>query len=192
MRFDKNRASFLSKVSAALLTLALAIPACTPALAADLTHSPTATGVVRSAHTQDVLAPFSGTLSVLFAAAGDDAQSVSARYGCIAAIEPENPYLLNATTQGAYDDPDNKYIHIGEKLYFKATSTERVKGEGRVIALNGNAYQVEVTAGDLEIGESVTLYRDPLYDRESVVGRGTCAAAVPCPYRLRAACSPCM
>ena len=132
MRFDKNRASFLSKVSAALLTLALAVPACTPALAADLTHSPTATGVVRSAHTQDVLAPFSGTLlpfdwetgdavhagdvllemdttpvyapfsgtlSVLFAAAGDDAQSVSARYGCIAAIEPENPYLLNATTQ---------------------------------------------------------------------------------------------
>ena len=216
MRFDKNRASFLSKVSAALLTLALAVPACTPALAADLTHSPTATGVVRSAHTQDVLAPFSGTLlpfdwetgdavhagdvllemdttpvyapfsgtlSVLFAAAGDDAQSVSARYGCIAAIEPENPYLLNATTQGAYDDPDNKYIHIGEKLYFKATSTERVKGEGRVIAVNGNAYQVEVTAGDLEIGESVTLYRDPLYDRESVVGRGTCAAADPVPVQ---------
>lgn len=185
---------------------------CTPALAADLTDSPTATGVVHSSSTQDVVAPFSGTLlpfdvaagdtvaagdvlleldttaiyapfsgtlGAVFAAAGDDAQSVTARYGGVAAIEPENPYILNATTQSAYDDPDNKYIHIGETLYFKATSTERVKGEGRIIAVSGNTYCVEVTAGDLEIGESVTLYRDPLYDRESVVGKGTCAAADP-------------
>lgn len=193
------------------LTLCLML-LCTPALAADLTNSPTATGVVRSASTQDVVAPysgtllpfdlaagdtvsagdvllemdagkiyapFSGTLSMLFADEGDDAQSVTARYGGVAAIEPEHPYVLSATTQSAYDDPDNKHIHIGETLYFKATSSERVKGEGRVIAVSGNTYRVEVTVGDLEIGESVTLYRDPLYDRESVVGKGSCSAAEP-------------
>lgn len=185
---------------------------CSPALAADLTQSPTATGVVRSAHTQDLVAPYSGTLlpfdweagdsvaadellvqmdtvkiyapcsgtlGIVFAVPGDDAQSVCSRYGGIAAIEPDNPYILNATTKSAYDDPDNKYIHIGETLYFKSTSSSRITGEGRVISVSGGSYRVEVTSGELELDETVTLYRDPLYDKESVVGKGTCAAADP-------------
>lgn len=200
---------FTSRLLSITLLLALL---CTPALAADLTSSPTATGVVRAADTLDLVAPYSGmllpfdlsagdavsagdtlfeldtlkiyapfdgTLGALFASVGDDAQSVTLRYGGVAAIEPANPYILNATTQGAYDEPENKHIHIGETLYFKATNAARVKGEGRVIAVSGNSYRVEVTSGDLEIGESVTLYRDALYDRESNVGKGVCAAAEP-------------
>lgn len=210
------------RFTARMLSLALALSLmCAPVFAADLTGAPTATGVVRSASTVDLIAPlsgtllpfdwtigdtvsagdtllamdttkvyapFSGTIGMLFAAPGDDAQSVTTRYGGVAAIEPENPYIINATTQSAYDDADNKHIHIGETLYFKATNAQRVRGEGRVIAVSGNSYRVEVTSGDLEVGESVTLYRDELYDRESNVGKGSCAAAdpifVPCAGRV--------
>lgn len=200
---------FVSRLFSIALLLTLL---CTPAIAADLTGSSTATGVVRAADTVDLVAPYSGMLlpfdlsagdtvsagdvlfeldtlkiyapfdgklGALFAAVGDDAQSVAQRYGSIAAMEPANPYILNAGTQGAYDDPENKHIHIGETLYFKATHAARVKGVGRVIAVNGNSYRVEVTSGDLEIGESVTLYRDELYDHKSNVGRGVCSAAEP-------------
>lgn len=200
---------FYQKILPAALALCLACPT---ALAADLQNSPTATGTVRSSHTQDITAPYSGTLKpfdwalgdsvsagaelisldttkvyapcagtvgALFAQVGDDAQSVSTRYGGVAAIEPANAYVLEANTRSAYDDAENRHIHIGETLYFKSTSSSRVTGVGRVIAVEGISYRVEMTQGDLELDETVTLYRDPLYDRESVVGRGSCKAVAP-------------
>lgn len=131
--------------------------------------------------TTDVYAPFSGKVSALFAAQGDDASAVAARYGMIAAIEPENAYLIHATTSGAYDKSDNKFIHPGELLYYKSSSNSRIKGSGRVISVSAEGYVVEVLTGEPEIAETVSLYRDSDYIKESAVGKGKCAAAAPIP-----------
>lgn len=131
--------------------------------------------------TQRIYAPTDGTIGAVFAALGDDAQSVINRYGALAAIEPTNLFVINGNTTSAYDEPENKIIHIGEKLYFKSSSSSRITGEGYVIAVDGDSYQLEVTSstGDLELKERVTLYRDSLYEKKSDVGRGTCAVCAP-------------
>ena len=56
---------------------------------------------------------------------------------------------------------------------------DSITGVGRVIAVSGESYRVEVTSGELELDETVTLYRDPLYENDSAVGKGVCAAADP-------------
>jgi len=131
--------------------------------------------------TTPVYAPFDGKVSALFAREGDDASAATARYGMIAAIEPENPYLIQATTTGAYDKSDNKFIHPGETLYYKSSNNSRIKGSGRVISVSAEGYVVEVLTGEPEIAESVSLYRDSDYIKESNVGKGRCAAAAPIP-----------
>lgn len=129
--------------------------------------------------TVKIYAPCDGKAGAVFAEVGDDAQTVIARYGSLAAVEPNTPFMLDADTTGAYDESANKILHVGETLYFKSSDNKRIKGEGRVVDVNGDKYRVEVTAGDPEINEKVTLYRDPLYVKESNVGKGTCGMGKP-------------
>lgn len=133
--------------------------------------------------TQKVYAPYSGTLAALFVSKGEDASAAVSRYGMAAAIEPEHPYLIQATTDAAYDKSENKFIHAGELLYYKNTDNSRIKGTGRVIAVTSTGYTVEVLTGDPEITESVNLYRDSDYIKESKVGKGRCLTANPVPVQ---------
>ncbi|MBQ8537202.1 MAG: HlyD family efflux transporter periplasmic adaptor subunit [Clostridia bacterium] len=133
--------------------------------------------------TQKVYAPFNGTLAALFVQKGDDATAAASRYGMAAAIESEHPYLIQATTATAYDKSENKFIHAGELLYYKSTDNSRIKGTGRVIAVTSAGYTVEVLTGDPEIAESVNLYRDSDYIKESKVGKGRCLTADPIPVQ---------
>lgn len=127
--------------------------------------------------TTRIYAPCDGKLGALFAAAGDDADALTRRYGGLAAIEPSENLILQATTTGAYDQAENKLLHVGEKLYFKNTSGKKTTGTGRVTAVTQDGYQVEILTGSPEVKESVNLYRDAFYTRESCVGKGTCAPA---------------
>ena len=121
-----------------------------------------------------VYAPEAGTVRGVFVAPGDDAAAAVARYGQLLGIEPDIIWRIDATTSGAYNEDENKILHLGETLYFKVGSGDNLtEGTGRVVAVNGESYQVDVLTGQFDLGDDVTLYRRDNYDTKSAVGKGT-------------------
>ena len=108
--------------------------------------------------TTPVYATQAGTVSAVFASVGDDASGVAAHYGALAVIEPKNALYIDASTDQAYNDADNRYIHAGETLYLKLSND---KGTGVVTSVSGKKYTVEILSGSFDVD-----------DTDSEVGRG--------------------
>lgn len=123
--------------------------------------------------TTKVCAPEDGIIRGVFAVSGDQAESVLAQYGMLAGIEKAHPLLIQATTNGAYKEAENRWIHAGEIVYFEQSNDRDNEGEGRVIAVSGNHYTVEISKGDFEDGDSVKLYRDEKMGTKSCIGSGS-------------------
>ena len=119
--------------------------------------------------TTPVYAPADGRVTAIFAETGDDASGVMSRYGALAVIEPEDVYYLAASTQQAYDKKANRILHAGETLYLKCGKEE---GKGRVTAVDGTNYTVEILEGSFEVNDTVRCYRDSDFDYDSETGRG--------------------
>lgn len=119
--------------------------------------------------TTPVYAAQSGKVAAVFASEGDDASGIQSRYGALAVIEPENPLYIDADTVNAYDDDENRYLHAGETLYLKCNNE---KGEGRVTAVSGKKYIVEILSGDFEVDDLVRCFRESAMPNDSETGRG--------------------
>ena len=128
--------------------------------------------VMFTMRTETVYAPENGTVDEVFAAAGEDASGVMQRYGAILTLEGENPDRIQATTEGTYLKKENKVLRTGETLYFKSDKTGHEEGSGRVIAVSGTSYVVEIKEGSFEMGEKLNLFRDDDYSNDSKVGSG--------------------
>ncbi len=126
--------------------------------------------VLMSLDTLKIYATQTGTLQAVFAAPGDDAESIQQRYGALAVIEPDNALYLSANTQTAYDKDENRYIHAGETLYLKLSDEE---GTGRVTSVTDSGYVVEILTGDYELGDKVQCFRDADHSTKQKVGSGT-------------------
>ena len=135
--------------------------------------------VLASIETTLNYAPIEGTISGLYVAEGDKAEDVTERYGASLYIEPTNRYVIEATTDKAFNSSENRYIHLGERLYLKCVTDGSHKGTGMVSALTEEGYKIEVTGGDFYMGEKVDAYRKSEYGKESCVGRGTVNRATP-------------
>lgn len=127
--------------------------------------------------TLKVYAPAEGTVEGLFAQKGDLAENVLAQYGCLAVLERTLPQIINASTTGAYNDPENRLIHVGEKVYFEQSNDKDNQGEGRVISVSDDQYVVEMTEGDFELKDQVKLFRDEKHGTKSAIGQGNVARA---------------
>ena len=123
--------------------------------------------------TVKVYAPVDGTVQAVFADPGDLCEDVTALYGMIACIERALPQVADASTSGAYNDEDNRLIHVGETVYFYQTNDKDNEGEGHVTAVNSSDYTVELTAGDFENGDNIKIYRDEKMGTKSCIGSGT-------------------
>ena len=123
--------------------------------------------------TQTLRAPVSGTVTGVFAAEGEDAGAVLSRFGLLAAIEPENSYLIRATINGAYNKKKNKELHIGETLHFQLSSGSKEEGSGRVTAVSGDTYTVEIQSGSFAAKDKLNIYRGDSYAASDKVGTGT-------------------
>ena len=119
--------------------------------------------------TVPVYATQSGTVSAVFAKAGDDASGVIAHYGSLAVIEPTHALYVAADNSQAYDDDENRYLHAGETLYLKCGNE---KGTGIVTSVSGNAYNVEILTGSFDVGDTVRCYRESGTPSDSETGRG--------------------
>ena len=119
--------------------------------------------------TVPVYAAQDGTVAAMFASAGDDASGLMSRYGALAVIEPVNPLYIAASTAQAYDDDDNRYLHAGETLYLKCGSE---KGTGRVTAVSGKDYVVEILTGNFDVDDTVRCFRGSSMNSDEETGRG--------------------
>ncbi len=124
-------------------------------------------------------APIEGTVTGMYLAEGDKAEDVTERYGASLYIEPTNRYIIEATTEKAYNASENRYIHLGERVYLRCVTDGSHKGTGMIAALTEKGYRIEVTGGDFYMGEKVDAYRKSDYSKESCVGRGTVDRAKP-------------
>lgn len=120
-----------------------------------------------------VYAETDGTVTGLFAEAGDNAAAVIARFGALGYLERDELFSAACSTAGADGDTEDKIVHPGEKVYLKSTQNSDRRGEGRVTQVSGGSYTVEVTdEGNLRLNESIKVYRDKGYDADSCIGSG--------------------
>ena len=128
-----------------------------------------------------VYANESGILRV-FGQIGDSAETVAARYGAVAYIEPDAAYTISANTRYAYNQEENKILHPGESVYLRSNEELRRVGLGVVTAPGDGSFTVEITEGEFNTGESVNVFRSEDYGAISRIGRGAVAHTAPIAY----------
>lgn len=128
-----------------------------------------------------VYADQSGTVRVM-GSVGDSLEALVSRYGAVVYIEPDCQYTISASTRYAYDVEENSIIHPGEAVYLRCASDGAHTGEGRVTAVSGSNFTVEVTDGSFESGENVYVCRESDYAAKSRIGRGEAVHAAPVAY----------
>ena len=114
-----------------------------------------------------VFATQSGTVAETEGRVGE---SVS---GSVVRLNPVSPYTIYCCVDDAYEVPKNTLIHSGETVYIKCTSNGTHRATGRVTTISDDTYQVETTAGELYIGETVYIYRDADLEKVDRIGIGT-------------------
>lgn len=126
-------------------------------------------------------APENGSVTAVFAAAGDDAAAVSAHFGGILAIEGEHRHLIRATTSGA--SGENRELRPGMTLYFRSTQGEKTHGHGRVISVSNESFVVEILSGRFLVRETLNLF----HNKEYTVKAGTGTVVLRDPVLITAA-----
>ena len=122
--------------------------------------------------TTTLYAPEDGVVQAVYAQPGEDASAAMNRYGAVISLEPEQALRINATTTGAYNKEANRILHTGETLYFRSAKGDQEEGQGRVIAVSGSSYVVDVLDGEFDLNENLNLYRDDGYANKDCVGKG--------------------
>lgn len=121
-----------------------------------------------------IYADFDGTITGVFAQAGDSAASVQDRYGALCYMERDTLYTADCTTSGAASENEYKIVHVGEKVYIRSDSNAKRTGEAIVTSVDGKKYTLEVTSyEDIRINEDVNVYRDNRYYSANRIGEGT-------------------
>ncbi|MEG2185798.1 MAG: biotin/lipoyl-binding protein [Clostridia bacterium] len=128
--------------------------------------------VLMELDTQKVYAPADGTLMAIFIKPGDLCEDVLAQYGTIATIEKDPAQVIEASTAKAYNDEDNKLIHVGETVYFEQSNDKDNEGQGRVISVDGIKYKVEMLTGEFDLKRMVKIYREEKMGNKSCIGEG--------------------
>ena len=129
--------------------------------------------------TEKTYASEDGTVTGVFVAAGDDAETVTEKYGADLYIEGAALYTVSANSSKAYSSVETTLVHAGEKVYILCRTDANRKGSGVITAIDGTSYTVMVTEGSFIPGDSVTVYRDEECTDKLRVGRGTIARVNP-------------
>lgn len=122
--------------------------------------------------TTKVYATEDGTVR-LFGRPGDSAETLTAHYGAVAYVEPAVTHTITASTSYAYNSPQTKTVHPGEKVYLRAESNLSHIGNGMVTAVSGTNFTVDVLEGSIQTDDIVYVYRDTSYAYLQRIGRGS-------------------
>lgn len=114
-----------------------------------------------------------GTVAAVFGQVGDNAADVVARYGAVGAIERGMNYTINANYNSAYSTAETTLLHVGQTVYLRDRSNTSITGEGIITVINATAYTIEVTKGDLVVGNTMYIYLEDTCRDSQRTGRGT-------------------
>lgn len=132
--------------------------------------------VIATVETTKVYAPSAGAVTAIFAQPGDNLEDVTTRYGADLYLTPVNRYEIAADIQYAYNQTENKYVSVGEKVYVaSSTGSGKHTAEGTITAVDGTTFTVKTTSGELMVDEDVRIYRDSDYNAKSRIGGGDVA-----------------
>lgn len=132
-----------------------------------------------SYRTEKTYASEDGTVAGIFAAAGDDAETVTTKYGADLYIEGTTLYSISGSTSRAYSSVETTFVHTGETVYILCRTDSNRFGTGIITAVDGTSYTVFVTEGNFITGDSVSLFRDEAHTDKQRIGRGTIARVNP-------------
>lgn len=138
--------------------------------AGDTVNPDTPIAVLR---TTKVYASESGTVTGIFGQPGDNAETITSRYGAVMYLEGESTFTVSASTANAYNSTETKFVHVGEKVYLQGRTSSSRSGEGTITAIDGINYTIEVSSGVFIVGDSVDVFRDSAYSTKQRIGRGT-------------------
>lgn len=129
--------------------------------------------------TDKVFAAEDGNVARLLASEGEQVD------GIVLELSPVSRYVIYCTVDGAYASATSMRVHTGESLYIRCTSNGTHRGTGIVAQIDSDSYQVEATAGEFYVGETVYLYRDSDFTSAQRVGIGTVISAEAQPYEAQ-------
>ena len=139
----------------------------------------TADTVIATLKTTKVYAPEDGTVSAVFAEAGDRADAVTERYGGIVYLESPYTLMVSTTTNKAYEEKENYIVHPGETVYVVSRSHNSTRGKGIITTVEGSSYTVLITEGEFLVGDSVNICRGSNYSLMTSLGRGNISRVSP-------------
>ena len=128
--------------------------------------------------TEKTYASEDGKVAGVFVQAGDDAETMTERFGADIYIE-NTLFTINASTQKAYSSADTLMVHTGEKVYLLNKKVTSRYGTGVITAVDGTSYTVQVTEGNFLPGDTVYVYRDEAYSDTQKLGRGSATRVSP-------------
>lgn len=134
-----------------------------------------------SISTAYVCAEQAGTVT-LYGAEGDSVAALITRYGAVGSVEPDVKYIVSASTRNAYDTIETQLVHNGESVYVRSISDSTRSGLGMIYGTSGTEYSVEMSSGEFDVGETVTVYRGTSYAASKRLGKGTIARTEPIAY----------
>lgn len=115
-----------------------------------------------------VFASRDGTIAAIHCSDGDMIKDVALE------LAPKEKYKIYATSLKATPNKVCHYIHTGEELLIRCVSKGTHRAKGVVTQVTGNEFTVEVTAGELFVGEMVALFRGKTrFMSDHRVGKGT-------------------
>ena len=132
-----------------------------------------------SYRTEKTYASGDGTVTGVFAKAGDDAETVTEQYGADLYIEGTALYTVSASTSKAYSSIETMLVHTGETVYVVCRTDASRKGIGIITAVDGTSYTVLITEGSFIPGDSVSVYRDEAFSEKQRLGRGSISRVNP-------------
>ena len=128
--------------------------------------------------TEKTYASEDGKIAGVFVQPGDDAETMTERFGADLYIE-STLFTINGSTQKAYNSADTLLVHTGEKVYLLNKKVTSRYGTGVITAVDGTSYTVRVTEGNFIAGDTVYIYRDEAYSDSQKLGRGSATRVSP-------------
>ena len=135
--------------------------------------------VIARIRTKKVYAEEDGTITALYGVPGDDAETLTKKYGAVMYLEGSTVFTISATADKDSSDKDSEPIHSGQTVYIQSRSNGGNRGEAQVTTANDSSFTVLISSGAFSAGESCIIYRSSNYSGSSRIGQGTIARMAP-------------
>lgn len=130
--------------------------------------------------TEKVYAPCDGVVQGILVEEGDRLEGTSLFYKGAIYLEPHRQYILRANTGSAAGEVENKILHVGDTVYLRRNSdSNRRTGIGIITEISGKDFLVEVQSGEVRLEDVCYIYKNPSYDYDDRIGKGTVARNEP-------------